>query len=100
MFELQLCEPKSEVLPGATPAEILQVRMPDVLGDYDTPQDCPEWRWVAEKSCFSHRGNGIEPGVWEFVINTSSDLQEIPEKLIPYIQRAKETNCAYIVFFQ
>jgi len=88
-----------EVLPGATKAEIGHVSMTDIVGDYDTPDQVPEWRWVEEHSSFSHKDNG-QAGVWEFVLNLALDFQDIPAKLLPVIRRARADNLAYLMVHQ
>lgn len=89
-----------EVLPGATKMEILEVRMIDLIDDYTIPDEMPEWRWIEEQASFSHRGNGTEEGVWEFVINLSSHLDNVPDTLLSVIKYAQQEQCAYIVFHQ
>lgn len=89
----------AEVLPGAVRQEIASVQMSDIVGDYDTPDEVPEWTWVEKESSFSHRENG-QSGVWEFVLNLSRHFESIPAKLIPVIQNAREANFAYLIFHQ
>lgn len=92
-------EATAEVLPGAVRQEIASVQMSDIVGDYDTPDEVPEWAWVEKESSFSHRENG-QSGVWEFVLNLSRHFESIPAKLIPVIQNAREANFAYLIFHQ
>jgi len=87
-------------LPGATKQlEIFDVCMVDLFGDYDTPDEVPEWKWVEDKSSFEHRMNR-KYGIWEYIINLDLDLTDIPEKLKQVIDIAKKQDCGYIHFHQ
>ncbi|MBL4901018.1 MAG: hypothetical protein JKX76_15530 [Colwellia sp.] len=89
----------SEYLPGAAKQEIIDVCMLDVVDQYDTPDEVPEWEWIEKNSCYEHSKNG-QCGIWEFVLNLSVDLSGIPDKLKSVIDTAKKQHCAYILFHQ
>jgi hypothetical protein len=71
--------------------------------EYDTPDTVPEWQWVEQNARFSHKGNGIEGGVWEFMIHLEA-LQvaetPIPEKLQEHIDRASALGAVWVMFYQ
>lgn len=89
-----------EVFPGATRAEIMEVMMIDLVGDYETPDQVPEWAWVEKNASFAHAQNGQPGGVWEFVVNLNRQLDDIPEKLEACIKAARANHFAYILFHQ
>lgn len=88
-----------EVLPGATQAEVMSVMMQDIVGDYDVPEEVPEWGWVEQKASYAHTRNG-QSGVWEFVLNLSTDLQDAPARLVAVIDDARARQCAYLIIHQ
>lgn len=91
---------QKEVLPGAVAQEIRHYMLQDLVGDYDTPDQVPEWAWIERNACFAHVGNG-DSGVWEFVVNMAAELNEAPpEKLEPVIRKAREDSIAYLIFHQ
>ena len=95
-----LCSTSSqEVLPGACREEITHIMMQDVVGDYDTPDKIPEWKWVEDNASFAHVNNG-EHGVWEFVLNLSRHFTDAPDRLKPVLQRASADCMAYVIFHQ
>lgn len=89
----------AEVLPGATAAEVREIQMQDVVGDYDTPDRVPEWAWIAANACFQHIHNG-QDGVWEFVLNLSCTFSEVPETLKPVLAAAYRDQISYLIFHQ
>lgn len=89
----------SEVLPGATRQEVREVMMQDVVGDYDMPDQVPEWTWVEANASFGHLRNGLS-GVWEFVLNLSRSFEDIPERLKPVIDGARKDHISYLIFHQ
>jgi len=89
----------SEILPGATRQEIDHVMMQDVVGEYDTPDTVPEWAWVEENASYAHVRNG-QDGIWEFVLNLGRQMDAIPEKLVPVVEKARASNLAYLIFHQ
>lgn len=88
-----------EYFPGATREEIGSIMMQDVVGSYETPDQVPEWAWVKSVASFNHGHNGSD-GVWEFVVNLSLDLGDIPKRLQPLIVEARTKNLAYVIFHQ
>lgn len=89
---------EQEILPGATLEEIGSVCMPDLL-DYNVPEDVPAWRWIEREASFSHLNNGSD-GIWEFVVNLSRELPDIPELLASVIAEARLKGVSYLVFHQ
>lgn len=76
------------------------ILMQDVVGDYDDPQQLPEWQWVEQHSSFAHRDNG-EDGVWEFVINLSrSHAAEPPPRLLTVMDSARRRGVSYLLVHQ
>lgn len=88
-----------ELFPSAVCEEIRSVQMPDIVGDYDTPDQVPEWAWVESKACYQHTLNG-QLGIWEFVINMNGDLSDVPERLAATINAAAFDGMAYLIFHQ
>jgi hypothetical protein len=78
---------------------ILDVCMPDIIGDYDVPDNIPEWKWIEEKACYSHNLNG-QDGIWEFIVNLAYGIENVPEKLAPVIAAANRDGVNYILFHQ
>lgn len=102
LFEAALMndsEYQTEIFPSATKLEILDVMLQDVIGEYEHPDDVPEWSWIEEKACYSHRRNG-QDGIWEFVVNLSYGINDIPGKLKPVIAAANKADVRYILFHQ
>lgn len=98
--------PDVEYFPGATKCEIGQVMMQDVIGDYDVPDDVPEWIWVQKVASFEHKDNA-DSGIWEFVVNLSfgsvwngQDEPDIPQKLVPVFEEAYAKGFQYLIFHQ
>jgi len=94
-----------EILPGAMSFKIIHMMMQDVVGDYDDPNDVPEWRWVEAHASYTHVHNGRD-GVWEFVLNLDYVTNEpdafnsIPPRLEPTIRTAQAAGMAFIIFHQ
>jgi hypothetical protein len=88
-----------EYLPAATKLEVMDVHMQDVVGVYDTPDEVEEWGWVEQKACYNHHKNG-QDGIWEFIVNLSSNLADMPARLKPVFKEAQNTGATYIVFHQ
>lgn len=98
-FEPTTSEPGKEYFPGATIEEIGSVMLQDIVGDYDTPDQVPEWAWIEAQACFVHKHNGKD-GVWDFVLNLSLDLSSAPATLLPFLTEAKQKQLAYVIFHQ
>lgn len=77
----------------------LDVEMSTVVGDYDEPDDIPEWNWVENNARFQHKDNG-QNGIWDYMLNINLEYANIPEKLTPLINDAKEKGYTYILFNQ
>lgn len=88
-----------EVLPGATRTEVREVLMQEIVGDYETPDQVPEWVWVERNASFNHVQNG-RAGVWEFVLNLSRTFEDVPERLQPVVNAARNDNMSYLIFHQ
>lgn len=80
-------------------ASVASVMMQDIVGDYDTPDQVPEWPWVERVASYAHAKNG-QNGIWEFVLNLSLGWDDIPDRLLPIISKAKADNIAYIIVHQ
>lgn len=78
---------------------ILEIQMQDLVGDYDVPEDVPEWAWIEQNASFSHKENGSS-GVWEFMINLGKTLPDIPPRLAAVVERARQAKAAYLLFHQ
>lgn len=75
------------------------ILMQDIVGDYEAPENVPEWEWVEANASYAHVKNG-QDGVWEFFLNLSLTWDDIPEKLREVIEAAREQNCAYLIIHQ
>jgi len=85
---------------AADSEKIVSVMMSDVIGDYDSPEQVPEWAWVEQNSTMSHRKNGMEGGIWEFVLNMSREFSDVPASLKPLLKEARSKGVAYLLFHQ
>lgn len=82
---------------------VLEINLVDLLNDYDLPEDTPEWGWIEANHRFAHKGNNVEPGVWEFMVNVeqAETMKEaIPPVLKPFFKLAKEKNVPWVLFHQ
>lgn len=93
---------EGEYFPGATRAEVGQVMMQDLIGEYDVPDCIPEWEWVEKHASYAHVANGKRDGIWEFVVNIdmTGHLTDVPEKLKPVFKEANSKSIAYLIFHQ
>lgn len=89
----------SGILSDATREVIGSVMMRDIVGDYEGPEDVPEWAWIEREASYSHVRNG-QDGVWEFVLNLSREFPDIPERLMSIISHARASNLSYLIFHQ
>lgn len=81
-------------------ARLVDVDMTQIVGDYATPDEVREWRWIKSVASFAHRYNGQEAGVWEFVVNLALSLDDIPPRLVPILDEARRNGAAYVLFHQ
>ncbi|KWU19044.1 glyoxalase superfamily protein [Burkholderia cenocepacia] len=85
---------------------VLEVNMPDVFGITDSPDEIPEWAWIQANGAFAHRGNGVEGGVFEFMVHTSKAwldgqrTQDVPVRLQPFFDEANRSGAAWVMFHQ
>lgn len=80
-------------------AKLVSVAMQDLVGDYDVPGDVPAWDWVREHASFAHVGNG-KSGVWEFVLNLSCDLGDVPGVFVDVLAEARSRGASYLLVHQ
>jgi hypothetical protein len=89
-----------EILPGGTAEKIRSILMSDIVGEYDTPDQVPEWAWIERNASFAHIGNGKQPGVHEFVLNLALSFKDIPERLSKVIADARRNRISYLILHQ
>jgi hypothetical protein len=91
-----------DIAPGVYQTSVFEVDIPQVLGiDLGVaPDTVPEWRWIQANATFVHPGNGLDPGVWEFILNLGLDLDDAPEKLAPVINQARQNGASYLIAYQ
>jgi hypothetical protein len=78
---------------------VASVMMQDVVGDYEVPDDVPEWLWIQANASYFHRDNG-EDGVFEFILNLARSFEEVPAKLEPLLEVARAQGIGYLLFHQ
>ena len=78
---------------------VLDVCIPDIVGNYDSPDEVAEWAWIQANATYEHTSLG-QYGIWEFMVNLSYELSDVPEKLLPIINAAKANDFRYILFHQ
>lgn len=85
---------------------VIEVFAPAFMGDYDVPEEREEWRWIQAEALFEHVGNGVEEGVWEFLlpVRNLQDESEYhsppPARLAEILAWAREHGYPYILFHQ
>jgi hypothetical protein len=89
----------TQYLAGDSVEKIGSVMMSDIVGEYKTPDQVPEWDWVQKEASFAHARNG-DSGIWEFMLNLSRDFQGTPNSLELLIAEARQKNIAYLLFHQ
>lgn len=94
------CETEMPVSLHAPISGMAEIDMTSIVGDYDAPGDVEEWRWIQSVASFAHRSNGLEPGVWEFVVNLAMTLDDIPPRLAPALDDARRKGADYVLFHQ
>ncbi|KAF7962629.1 hypothetical protein AWV80_19415 [Cupriavidus sp. UYMU48A] len=72
------------------PKKVLFATMQAFVGDYDTPDEVPEWAWVEANASYVHRRNASD-GIWEFMLNLSCTFEGDPGRLAPAITSARAT---------
>jgi len=84
------------------PLTVFDINLVDVLGEYDVPENTTEWQWIAERHTFAHKGNNVDSGVYEFMVNieSSKHFEDIPVKLVPFFEEAKAQGAIWILFNQ
>ncbi len=81
------------------PMTTRDVNMQDIVGDYDTPDQVPEWQWVERNASYGHRDNG-KAGVWEFMLNLSRSFEDNPGRLQQTIDDARRAGVSYLLVHQ
>ncbi|PNE59937.1 hypothetical protein A8H39_01960 [Paraburkholderia fungorum] len=81
------------------PQTVLSVMMQDVVANYETPDQVPEWAWVEANAAYVHSRNGND-GVWEFTLNLSCTFEGDPGRLAPVIAAARAEGAAYLIIHQ
>lgn len=84
---------------GAETERTISIMMADVVGDYDRPEEVPEWKWVENHASYKHCKNA-EGGVWEFILNLGMTFADIPARLQPVIEQARLQGAGYVIFHQ
>ncbi len=82
---------------GTETNKIVDVSLTDLIGDYEDAEEIEEWHWIEQVACYKHRKNLVD-GVWEFIINLSYELNDIPDTLKPFIDEATNAGYRYILF--
>lgn len=86
---------------GVSPLPILDVSMPDLVGDYDQPENVTEWQWIEANASFHHKDNGASPGVWEHMVHIRhAQAEDMPERLRPVFGRAQLMGAGWVLFHQ
>ena len=95
----QTIEPKQSV---GQVLKYMDVNMTDHF-EYDTPDTLHEWEWIEGRARWAHRGNGVEGGVWEYMVTVSTfenDPGCVPDTLKPFFEQAVKEDCFWIMFNQ
>lgn len=88
-----------EIKHGGVGIFVLDVEMSSIVGDYDVPDEIPEWEWVEQNASFHHAHNA-KSGIWDFMLNLANEHNDIPPKLLPVINSAIAKGYSYILFNQ
>lgn len=87
-----------------TVMKIMDVSMPDLLGDYDTADEVMEWAWVKNSASYNFVDNDSDFQGYEFIVNVATVTPEhvespnVPEKLKPVFRLALQNDIAYVLF--
>lgn len=98
LAQLGISDPPGKPLFDA-PQKVLSVMVSDVVGDYDTPDQVPEWAWVETNASYVHGRNGND-GIWESILNLSRTFEGDPGRLTPVITAARTEGAAYLIIHQ
>ncbi|UIF89307.1 hypothetical protein [Cupriavidus sp. UYPR2.512] len=79
--------------------KVLSVMMQDAVGDYETPDQVPEWAWVKANATYVHGRNGND-GIWESILNLGCAFKGDPGRLAPIIAAARTEGAAYLIIHQ
>lgn len=92
---------KTSPLADLETEKVLNVCMPDLVGDYDVPEDVPEWGWIEKHASYRHQDNG-DCGVWDFILNLCmlEFMDDVPEVLQAILTQAEEQGYSYVLFHQ
>lgn len=82
------------------PISVMEADMTDILPEYDTPDERPEWFWVQEHASFSHLQNNNSAGVWEFMVHIDRFDVTLPDVLFPVYANAVKAGAAWVLFHQ
>lgn len=86
-------------LAGRTILKMVDVAMSSIVGEYDDPDQVPEWQWV--KSMASHEHLGVKDNsAYEYTLNVSIDnIDDAPQSLRALISDAEQEGINYILFY-
>lgn len=94
--------PQDDVVACVLEADSQTVReflVQDLVGDYDTPDDVPEWTWIQQNASYCHVRNG-QSGIWEFVLNLSITFDDVPKRFQHVLDLARLDGISYCIFHQ
>lgn len=98
--------PDFAVKPKVPPLSIVfEVQMTELVGEYDSPDNTPEWEWIEANASYSNSSNGSD-GVWEFILNVANfdeeynGCEDAPEAIQHLIKNAIENDYSYILIHQ
>ena len=81
---------------------VYEVNMTTLI-DYETPDEIPAWDWIKQCSSFSHNGNNVEQGVYEFMVYAErlrDSLESAPELIRSEVVKALELGAVWVMFHQ
>lgn len=89
----------NDVIQDSSILEVAHISVPELVDEYDDPDDVPEWIWIKQNASYGHVKNG-KHGIYEFALNMSIAFDDIPDALHQVINEAKRKNIAYLIFHQ
>ena len=103
VIDLRVGKPQIPAVTAGPVCHVLEISMPETVGDYDCAYDVPEWDWVREHASFSHKGNHHHDNpTYEFLFNMANydalDEGVIPERLWPVFRDASKIGAGYVLF--